>query len=820
VADNKFELGKIVNQEITEEVKDSYLAYAMSVIVSRALPDVRDGLKPVHRRILYAMHDLGLYPSARFRKSAAVVGDVIAKYHPHGDVAVYDAMSRMAQDFSMRYMLVRGQGNFGSIDGDFPAAMRYTEAKLAPLATEILADIEKDTVDFQDNYDGTRQEPKLMPTKIPQLLLNGTDGIAVGMATKIPPHNLTEVMDALVFVIDNPECDSEELLQFIQGPDFPTGGIIYNQKDIVHAYASGRGPMMVRAKTDIIEMKNGNFQIIITEIPFQVNKSSLIEKIAELVTEKKVEGIRDVRDESDKEGLRIAIDLKGDAHPQKILNNLFKYTDLQKAYHLNLLALVDGLQPQVLTLKEVLGYFLIHRKQIVVRRTKFDLKKAQDRAHILEGLKKALDRIDAVIKTIRSSETKEVAHKALVAKFKLTPIQATAILEMKLQTLAGLERKKIEDELDEKMKSIKELEAILKSDKKILDIIKKESLEIKEKYGDERRTKVVKSAIGEFKEEDLVQAEEVIILLTKEGYIKRVSPDAWRTQLRGGKGVTGMSTKEEDVVDISLTSNTHDGLLFFTNKGKVYQSKAYEIPEGSRTSKGRAIVNFLNLGPEEKIRAILSLKEKKGKHEAEKYIILSTKNGIIKKTAIEDFDNVRGSGIAAIGLKNNDSLSWVKSTSGNDEMILVTKNGIAIRFSEKDVRPMGRVASGVTGIRLKKGDEVVGMDVIQSSKLKAQSSKLLVVMENGYGKQTDIKEYKKQKRGGSGIKTANITAKTGAIIDARIMSGEEKDLIAISEKGQVIRTPIGSVSVLGRATQGVRVMKLDAGDKVASVACI
>ena len=820
MADNKFELGKIVNQEITEEVKDSYLAYAMSVIVSRALPDVRDGLKPVHRRILYAMHDLGLYPSARFRKSAAVVGDVIAKYHPHGDVAVYDAMSRMAQDFSMRYMLVRGQGNFGSIDGDFPAAMRYTEAKLAPLATEILADIEKDTVDFQDNYDGTRQEPKLMPTKIPQLLLNGTDGIAVGMATKIPPHNLTEVMDALVFVIDNPECDSEELLQFIQGPDFPTGGIIYNQKDIVHAYASGRGPMMVRAKTDIIEMKNGNFQIIITEIPFQVNKSSLIEKIAELVTEKKVEGIRDVRDESDKEGLRIAIDLKGDAHPQKILNNLFKYTDLQKAYHLNLLALVDGLQPQVLTLKEVLGYFLIHRKQIVVRRTKFDLKKAQDRAHILEGLKKALDRIDAVIKTIRSSETKEIAHKALVAKFKLTPIQATAILEMKLQTLAGLERKKIEDELDEKMKSIKELEAILKSDKKILDIIKKESLEIKEKYGDERRTKVVKSAIGEFKEEDLVQAEEVIILLTKEGYIKRVSPDAWRTQLRGGKGVTGMSTKEEDVVDISLTSNTHDGLLFFTNKGKVYQSKAYEIPEGSRTSKGRAIVNFLNLGPEEKIRAILSLKEKKGKHEAEKYIILSTKNGIIKKTAIEDFDNVRGSGIAAIGLKNNDSLSWVKSTSGNDEMILVTKNGIAIRFSEKDVRPMGRVASGVTGIRLKKGDEVVGMDVIQSSKLKAQSSKLLVVMENGYGKQTDIKEYKKQKRGGSGIKTANITAKTGAIIDARIMSGEEKDLIAISEKGQVIRTPIGSVSVLGRATQGVRVMKLDAGDKVASVACI
>ena len=820
MADNKFELGKIVNQEITEEVKDSYLAYAMSVIVSRALPDVRDGLKPVHRRILYAMHDLGLYPSARFRKSAAVVGDVIAKYHPHGDVAVYDAMSRMAQDFSMRYMLVRGQGNFGSIDGDFPAAMRYTEAKLAPLATEILADIEKDTVDFQDNYDGTRQEPKLMPTKIPQLLLNGTDGIAVGMATKIPPHNLTEVMDALVFVIDNPECDSEELLQFIQGPDFPTGGIIYNQKDIVHAYASGRGPMMVRAKTDIIEMKNGNFQIIITEIPFQVNKSSLIEKIAELVTEKKVEGIRDVRDESDKEGLRIAIDLKGDAHPQKILNNLFKYTDLQKAYHLNLLALVDGLQPQVLTLKEVLGYFLIHRKQIVVRRTKFDLKKAQDRAHILEGLKKALDRIDAVIKTIRSSETKEVAHKALVAKFKLTPIQATAILEMKLQTLAGLERKKIEDELDEKMKSIKELEAILKSDKKILDIIKKESLEIKEKYGDERRTKVVKSAIGEFKEEDLVQAEEVIILLTKEGYIKRVSPDAWRTQLRGGKGVTGMSTKEEDVVDISLTSNTHDGLLFFTNKGKFYQSKAYEIPEGSRTSKGRAIVNFLNLGPEEKIRAILSLKEKKGKHEAEKYIILSTKNGIIKKTAIEDFDNVRGSGIAAIGLKNNDSLSWVKSTSGNDEMILVTKNGIAIRFSEKDVRPMGRVASGVTGIRLKKGDEVVGMDVIQSSKLKAQSSKLLVVMENGYGKQTDIKEYKKQKRGGSGIKTANITAKTGAIIDARIMSGEEKDLIAISEKGQVIRTPIGSVSVLGRATQGVRVMKLDAGDKVASVACI
>lgn len=814
----KFDLGKIVNQEITEEVKDSYLAYAMSVIVSRALPDVRDGLKPVHRRILYAMHDLGLQPTAKFRKSAAVVGDVIAKYHPHGDAAVYDAMSRMAQDFSMRYMLVRGQGNFGSIDGDMPAAMRYTEAKLAPLATELLADIEKDTVDFQDNYDGTRREPKVLPTKIPQLLLNGTDGIAVGMATKIPPHNLTEVMDALNFLTDNPGCEVEDLLKFIQGPDFPTGGIIYNQKDIFHAYSSGRGPMVVRAKTDITELKNGHFQIVITEIPFQVNKSSLIETMAELVNEKRVEGIKDIRDESDKEGLRIVIDLKGDAHPQKILNNLYKFTDLQKTYHLNLLALVDGIQPQVLTLKEVLEQFLAHRKQVIIRRTKFDLNKAKDRAHILEGLKKALDYIDAVIKTIRASETKEIAHKALVEKFKLTPIQASAILEMRLQTLAGLERKKIEDELDEKIKLIKELESILKSDKKVLDIVKKEILEIREKYGDERRTKVVKSAIGEFKEEDLVPAEEAIIILTQEGYIKRISPDTWRTQSRGGKGVAGMATKEEDVVDIMLTCNTHDWLLFFTNKGKVYQTKAYEIPEGSRTSKGRAIVNFLNLATGEKVSSILSLKSKKDEAK-EKYIILSTKNGIIKKSAIEEFENVRRSGIIAIGLKDDDALSWVRTTSGNDEVILVTKDGIAIRFSEKDVRPMGRSASGVGGIRLKKGDEVAGMDIISANK-EAQSANLLVIMENGYGKQTNLKEYKKQKRGGSGIKTANITSKTGSIIAARILSGDEKDLIAISEKGQVIRTPLQSVSVLGRATQGVRVMKLEAGDRIASVTCI
>ncbi len=814
----KFEIGKIIDQEITEEVKDSYLAYAMSVIVSRALPDVRDGLKPVHRRILYAMHDLGLQPSARFRKSAAVVGDVIAKYHPHGDVAVYDAMSRMAQDFSMRYLLVKGQGNFGSIDGDMPAAMRYTEAKLAMITTELLADIEKDTVDFQDNYDGTRREPKVLPTRIPSLLLNGTDGIAVGMATKIPPHNLTEVMDAVSFLADNPKCEMEDLLKFVQGPDFPTGGIIYNQKDIAHAYSSGRGPMVVRAKTDITELKNGHFQIIITEIPFQVNKSSLIEVMADLVNEKRIEGIRDIRDESDKDGLRIVIDLKGDAHPQKILNNLFKYTDLQKTYHLNLLALVDGIQPQVLTLKEVLEHFLLHRKEVIIRRTRFDLNKAKDRAHILDGLKIALDHIDAVIKTIRASETKEIAHKALISKFKLTPIQATAILEMKLQTLAGLERKKIEEELDEKMKLIKELESILKSEKKVLDIIKEEVGVIRDKYGDERRTKVVRSAIGEFKEEDLVPAEESIIILTREGYIKRISPDTWRTQSRGGKGVAGMSTKEEDVVDVVLTCNTHDWLLFFTNKGKVFQTKAYEIPEGSRTSKGRAIVNFLNLAAGEKISSILSLKSKKDEAK-EKYIILGTKNGIIKKSAFEEFENVRRTGIIAINLKDDDTLSWVKTTSGNDEVILVTKDGIAIRFSEKDVRPMGRSASGVGAVRLKKGDEVVGVDIIRADK-ESQGSNLLVIMENGYGKQTNLKEYKKQKRGGSGIKTANITSKTGSIIAAKILSGEEKDLIAISEQGQVIRTPLESVSVLGRATQGVRVMKLETGDKVASVTCI
>ena len=821
------DIGNVKPQEIVKEMQDCYLDYAMSVIVGRALPDVRDGLKPVHRRILYAMWDMGLRANVKFRKSATVVGEVLGKYHPHGDVAVYDTMVRLAQDFSLRYPLIHGQGNFGSLDGDGAAAMRYTECKLTPLAEEMMQDIDKDTVNWTDNYDGTRQEPMVLPSKLPQLLLNGQMGIAVGMATSIPPHNLGELVDGINYLIENPKASNEDLLKIIKGPDFPTGGAIYDRQAIVQAYSTGKGAIVNRGIAEITEDKKGLRQIIVSEIPYQVNKASLLETIADLVKDKKVEGIKDIRDESDKDGVRIVIDLKSEAYPQKVLNRLYKLTDLQKTFHLNMLALVDGLQPQVLPLKNFLEQYVEHRYKVVTRRTQFDLARAKERAHILEGLKKALDHIDAIISTIRKSPTKEDAHTALCQKFKLTEVQASAILEMKLQTLAGLERKKIEDELKEKKILIASLEDLLKSPKKILGIIKDELNGLKQKYDDGRRTKVVVSPVGEFKEEDLIPEEECIITLTQGGYIKRMNPKNYRAQHRGGKGISGITTREEDLVKHLACVNSHDNLLFFTTNGRVFQTKAYEIPEASRVARGQAIVNFLELAPKEEVSALVALKEnlknkKKGEgvksaSDEENFLVMMTKDGIIKKTVIEDFSNVRRSGLIAMKLDKDDQLRWVKASSGQDEVILVTAKGQSIRFKEKDARAMGRAASGVWGIRLKKGDEVVSMDVMKAAKIKTQKQELLVVTENGYGKKTDLKQFKVQKRGGSGIKAAQVTAKTGAIVMAEILVGDEEDIIAISQQGQVIRTSLGSISSLGRATQGVRIMKLDAGDKVASV---
>ncbi|MBI4836850.1 MAG: DNA gyrase subunit A [Candidatus Portnoybacteria bacterium] len=806
------EIGRIQKREIIEELKDSYLDYAMSVIIARALPDARDGFKPVHRRVLYAMWDMGVNAGAKFRKSAYVVGEVLGKYHPHGDVAVYDSLARMAQNFSLRYTLINGQGNFGSIDGDSPAAMRYTECRLTHLAEEMMVDSDKETVDWADNYDGTRKEPIVLPAKIPQLLVNGAMGIAVGMATNIPPHNLKEVIDAAIHLIRNPEAGTEDLCQFVQGPDFPTGGVIYDKKAILSAYSLGKGAIVNRAKTEIVETKKGSFQIVVTEIPYQVNKSALLEKTAELVKDKKIEGIKDMRDESDKEGLRIVVDLKADASPQKILNQLFKLTDLQKSFHVNMLALVDGLQPQVLSLKGLLEQYLVHRYNVVTRRTKFELKKAKERAHILEGLKKALDHIDQVISTIRKSDSKEDAKNNLVKKFTLTEIQSLAILAMPLSSLAKLERHKIEDELKEKQALIKELESTLKSPKKLQQVIEDELAAVKEKYGDERRTKVVKGAVGQFSEEDLIAEEESIITLTEGGYIKRVSPKIYRSQHRGGKGITGMTTREEDAVKYFLSSSTHDSILLFTNTGRVFQTKAYEIPSGSRVARGQAIVNLLQLGSSERVTAMLSVKAKK---EKEGYLVMATQSGIIKKTPLADFENVRRSGLIAINLDKDDQLGWADLSSGRDEIILVGQSGQAIRFKERDVRPMGRGAAGVRGIRLKKNDAVIGMQIIRD-----QNLKLLVITENGFGKATSLKQFKTQKRGGSGLKAARVTSKTGVIVTARILGATDEDLIVISTKGQVIRISLKDVPALGRATQGVRIMKLENGDKVASITCV
>lgn len=789
----------------------------MSVIIARALPDVRDGLKPVHRRILYSMHEMGLRPGAKYQKSAKVTGFCMGNFHPHGDAAIYDSLTRMAQDFSLRYPLVDGQGNFGSIDNDPPAAQRYTECRMTKITEELLSDIDKDTVSFQDNYDGSVKEPAVLPSRIPNLLINGSMGIAVGMATNIPPHNLSEVLDASIYLIDNKDADVADLTQFIKGPDFPTGGVIYNEKDIVNAYATGRGPVMVRGVANIVEGKSargGDFQIIITELPYQVNKAELIVKIADLVKEKKVEGIKDIRDESDKEGLRIAIDLKQDAFPRKVLNQLFKYTELQKAFHFNMLGLVDGIQPQILGLKSLLEKFIDHRREVVTRRAQFDLKKAKDRAHILEGLKRALDHIDEIIRIIKSSDSRDDAFNNLIKKFRFSDRQTNAILEMKLQALAGLERKKINDELKEKQELIAYLEGLLASPKKILGVIKDELKEVREKYGDERRTKVIKSPLREIGEEELVPEEDSLFILTHSGYIKRLPPEDIRSQKRGGKGLVGIATKEEDVVSQFFLANTHDSLLFFTNSGKVFQTKGYEVPEASRQSKGKAIVNFLQVAPTDLITAVVPIaKDQKGI-----YLFMITAGGMVKKVDMEEFSQVRKSGIVAIKLKGDDELRWVVPTSGNDQVMLVSSDGNSIRFKEKDVRPMGRTAGGVIGIRLEKGQKVVGADVVPSGV--ERGLQILVVMENGYGKRTDLKFYKVQNRGGRGIMTAKITAKTGNLVSAHITSEENKELVAVSRKGQVIRISIDSISVLGRATQGVRIMKLETGDGLASVAMV
>jgi len=810
--------GTVEPQPLNEEMRRSYLDYAMSVIVSRALPDVRDGLKPGARRILYAMWDIGLRAGGKFRKSATVVGEVLGKYHPHGDAAVYDTMVRMAQDFSMRYMLVRGQGNFGSMDGDRAAAMRYTEAKLSAISEELLFDIEKNTVNFVPTYDGSHQEPSVMPAKLPQLLLNGTMGIAVGMATSIPPHNLRELTDAIIYLIGNPEATVEDLMQFVKGPDFPTGGVVYNQKDILQAYATGKGGIVMRGAAEVVENKNGMFQIIISEIPYQVNKATLVEKIAELVKDKKIEGIKDLRDESDKDGVRVVVDLKKDAYPKKILNSLFKMTQLQETFHVNMLALIDGIQPKVLTLKMVLEEYIKHRTEVVKRRTQFDLDKARERAHILEGLMIALKNIDAVIKIIKASRDKEVAKVNLMKKFKLSERQTIAILDMKLSTLANLERLKIENELKEKRTVIKELESILKSAIRVKDIIKKEIKDLTEKFGDDRRTKVIVHGVKEFSVEDLVPNEEAVVMMTRDGYIKRTTPDTFKVQGRGGKGVIGLTTKEEDMVEVMFTTLTHNDLLFFTTKGRVFQLKAYEIPQAQRTAKGTPIVNFLQLAGGEKITSVLPL----DKLAKSKYLFFATEKGLVKKVEINAFANVRRSGLIAIKIKDDDSLIWAKPTDGNDHIELITAEGQAIRFKESDVRDMGRNAAGVRGIRLKKKDDaVVGMGVIKNDKEKIKKYQLLAISALGFGKRTPIGLYKVQGRGGSGIKTAKITSKTGKLISAFVVNAEamaDKDMIIISEKGQVIRLTFKTVSQLGRDTQGVRLMRFkEASDKVACV---
>lgn len=803
-------IGRVKPRTIETEMETSYLDYAMSVIVSRALPDVRDGLKPVHRRILYVMNSLGLRHSAKYRKSATVVGEVMGNYHPHGDAAIYESMVRMAQDFSMRYPLVDGQGNFGSMDGDPAAAMRYTEARMQAIAEELLYDIEKDTVDFYPNYDGSRVQPSVLPAKLPNLLLNGQMGIAVGMATNIPPHNLAELIDAIVYIIDHKEATVDDLMQFVKGPDFPTGGVIFGNDSIRQAYGTGKGSIIIRSVAEIVEGKKDDFHIVITEIPYSQNKASLVEKIADLVKEKKIMGISDLRDESSRNGLRIVVDLRKDAYPKKVLNQLFKLTPMQSAFHVNMLALVDGIQPRVLSLETMLREYLGHRKVVVRRRTEFELRKAKERAHILEGLKIALDHIDAVIKTIRASRTSDEAQVNLIKQFKLTEVQAKAILAMQLRTLAGLERQKIEDELAELIKMIAELEKILADESEILRVIKEELAAMKAKYGDKRRTRIVAGELGKFTDEELVPNEQVIVTLTTGNYIKRIASNTYRAQGRGGKGIMGMATKEEDVVEHLVLTQNHDFILFFTNKGRVFRLKVHEIPMASRTAKGQAIVNLLQLQPDEKVTSLVTLT---GQPEGS-YLFMATRMGTVKKTALDDYANVRANGLIAIKLDAGDELKWVKLTGGKDEIVMSTALAQAIRFKESDARPMGRATRGVRGIRLRKEDEVVGVDIVRPG------AEMLVIAENGYGKRTKIDQFATHARGGVGIKAGVVNTKTGKVVDVRAINDIADDLVIVSTQGQVIRLALKGISLIGRATQGVRIMKMNAGDKVASVALI
>ena len=800
----------VVSRSISTEMRESYLDYAMSVITARALPDVRDGLQPVHRRILYAMQEAGLTVSAKTRKSATVVGDVLGKYHPHGDASVYDAMVKMAQDFTMRYPLIVGQGNFGSIDGDGAAAYRYTEAKMSRLAGEMMRDIEKETVNFTANYDNTKQEPTVLPSATPNLLLNGTLGIAVGMATNIPPHNLREVGEASIHLIENPDATTDDLLKFVQGPDFPTGCIAFNQTDIKHAYMTGRGGVVVRGDAEIAEGKKGDYQVVITSIPFRVNKSDLLTKIADLVHEKKLEGIRDIRDESTKD-IRVVVELKNNANAQTVLNYLYKHTQLEETFHYNVVALVDGV-PQTLSLKALLEYFIAHRKEVVTRRTRYDLKVAQAREHILLGLKKALDHIDEIIKLIKKSKDVNDARAQLMKAFKFSELQANAILDMRLQKLAGLERKKIEDELKAVQALIEELTALLKSEKKLMELIKYELREVIEKYGDDRRTKIVKRGATILSAEDLIADEDSVLVLTQGGYIKRTNPGEYRRQKRGGIGVVDLDTKEEDFVTQFLTASAHSDLLFFSDRGKVYQLKMYDLPEGKRATKGKSIMNFISLEQGEQITSILAMpKEKKAVEGLS--LLMTTRQGTVKRVAASQFHEVRRSGLIAIGLDKGDALISAQFVYPGDDAVLATSKGQAIRFAVKDVREMGRQAAGVRGMKLGSGDSIVGTGIVPKG---VKDAELLVLSSTGYGKKTKLSEYKTQGRGGSGIKTMSITAKTKQLVGAAVVLAKGGELVAMSKKSQTIRTGLDEIPTLSRATQGVRVMKMREGDSVAS----
>lgn len=808
-------------EELTVEnvMEDSFLRYSMSVIIDRALPDVRDGLKPVHRRILYAMYKNGWRAPHATVKSARIVGEVMGKYHPHGDSSIYDAMVNLAQPWKMRYTLVEGQGNFGSMDGDDPAASRYTEARMDKVGAELLADIEKETVDFRDNFDGTEKEPVVLPAALPNILLNGQMGIAVGMATNIPPHNLGEVVDATVALIENPEASLEDLMKHVKGPDFPTGAEVYGGAPMKQAYATGKGSVTIRAVANIEERKNGRFNIVVTEVPYGMSKEGFIEKVRQLVLDKKLTHIADARDESARGKIRVVVELKKDAYPKKILNQLYKMTDLQTNFHYNVLALVNGIQPRIMGLKEILVEFIKHRQKVIRRRTEFDLRKAKERAHILEGLKIALDNIDEVIKTIR--ESYDDADKRLMERFGLSEIQAAAILAMQLRRLQGLERDKIEAELQELMALIAKYEEILADEAKILNVVKEELLAMKEKYGDKRRSKIFNHELGKFSEEELIPEEESVILLTAENYIKRVSQTDFRRQNRGGKGKRGMTTKEEDVISQILTTNSHDYLYIFTSQGRMFKMKAYEVPQASLTAKGTAAVNLLNMHPDEKITEIIKYNEDnqqsddKSDDEADEYLFMATKNGTIKKTAMKNYANVRSNGLITIKLDPGDELKWVKPTTGKNDIIISTSAGQAIRFNEADVRAMGRSAMGVRGMRLRPKDEVVGMDIVTDPK-----QKLIAVSANGYGKSTLVANFPTHKRGGVGIKVAAVTAKTGPIVAVHTLDPEASEVIMMSSNGQAIRVAVKDIPTLGRATQGVRIMRMAEGDTVASIGIV